>query len=440
MNELNVSARRRREIIDALRRGTVPKEGLDVLAVGLDRFAKNLDGELATARTGGAVFKAVRGEYGSGKTFFSRHLAGRALGQGFAVAEVQISETETPLHKLETVYRRICDSLRTPSAAPSAFRHVLDAWIYANESDTEAVIGADATDAEFDAAVHSRLEQRLRAVSSQNPDFALLLRAYRTAANIEGDEPLAESLAALLAGQPRIDASAKRYAGIRGDLDHTGALAYLQGLLTVLRDSGHSGLLVILDEVETLQRVRSDSRAKALNALRQLIDEIDSGRYPGLYLLITGTPHFFDGPSGVQQLPPLADRISTDFGDNPLRDNTRQPQIRLPNFTYDRLVELGTRVRDLYTLENEASDRIQGLIDDSYLNDFAHAVAGELGGKVGLAPRHFTRKLVDVLDLVEDHPDYDPRTEFHIRIDPKDMDEIERNVVAGRADDIELDL
>ena len=30
---------------------------------------------------------------------------------GFAVAEVQISEGETPLHRLETVYRRVVENL-----------------------------------------------------------------------------------------------------------------------------------------------------------------------------------------------------------------------------------------------------------------------------------------------------------------------------------------
>ena len=88
-----VSPRRRREVIDALRRGTVPANGLDLLAVGLDRFSSALDSELAAASSGSAVFKAVRGEYGSGKTFFTRHLAERALRLGWATAEVQISET-----------------------------------------------------------------------------------------------------------------------------------------------------------------------------------------------------------------------------------------------------------------------------------------------------------------------------------------------------------
>src|SRR5438034_8895241 len=38
-----VSPRRRREVIDALRRGNVPANGLDLLAVGLERFTPALD-------------------------------------------------------------------------------------------------------------------------------------------------------------------------------------------------------------------------------------------------------------------------------------------------------------------------------------------------------------------------------------------------------------
>ena len=75
-----------------------------------------------------------------------------------------------------------------------------------------------------------------------------------------------------------------------------------------------AGLVVILDEVETLQRVRSDVREKSLNSLRQLLDEVDAGRFPGLYILITGTPAFFDGQQGVQRLAPLAQRLETGRG------------------------------------------------------------------------------------------------------------------------------
>ena len=116
---VDVSARRRREIIDALRRGTVPSNGLDLLAVGLDRFTAATDEDLDRVAVGGSVFKAVRGEYGAGKTFFTRWLAERAKRRGFAAAEVQISETETPLHRLETVYRRLVEHLSTDSFSPA---------------------------------------------------------------------------------------------------------------------------------------------------------------------------------------------------------------------------------------------------------------------------------------------------------------------------------
>ena len=117
----------------------------------------------------------------------------------------------------------------------------------------------------------------------------------------------------------------------------------------MLRDCGHPGLLLVLDEVETLQRVRGDVREKALNALRQLIDEIDAGRFPGLYLVITGTPAFFDGPQGVQRLPPLAQRLATDFATDPRFDNPRAVQLRLPGFDLDRArASSARRVRDLY--------------------------------------------------------------------------------------------
>ena len=51
----------------------------------------------------------------------------------------------------------------------------------------------------------------------------------------ETDTPTADGLAAWVGGQPHVAAAVKRQAGIRGDLDHFGAMAFLQGLLTVLK-------------------------------------------------------------------------------------------------------------------------------------------------------------------------------------------------------------
>ena len=443
-----VSPRRRREVLAALRRGTVPSNGLDLLAVGLERFVPALDADLDTVAGGGSAFKAIRGEYGAGKTFLARFLAERALRRGFAAAEVQISETETPLHRLETVYRRIGEALRTAAFPPSALRPVLDSWLFTLESDAvghHPVVAEQGPDA-VAAAVERLLAQRLAAVSTRAPAFAQALRAYR-AATVAGDDPTADGLAAWLGGQPHVAAAAKRAAGIRGELDHFGAMAFLRGLLEVLRDGGHPGLLLVLDEVETLQRVRGDVRDKALNALRQLVDEIDSGRYPGLFLVITGTPAFYDGPSGIPRLPPLAQRLTTDFRTDPRFDNPRAVQLRLPGFGRQSLLALGARVRDLYRDGADEPRRIETMVDDAYLAELADSIIGSFGGKVGVAPRTFLRKLVaEVLDRVDQFADFDPRRDYPPTVSPGELTEVERNAASLRparvtsADHVQLDL
>jgi hypothetical protein len=444
----SVSPRRRKEVIDALRRGTVPANGLDLLAVGLERFVPALDADLDSVAAGGSAFKAIRGEYGAGKTFVTRFVAERALRRGFAAAEVQISETETPLHKLETVYRRIGEALRTSAFPPSAFRPVLDSWLFTLESDVTAAdpgLAAGGPVA-LGAAVERLLEQRLATVSTRTPAFASVLRAYRSAIASE-DHATADSLAAWLGGQPHVAAAAKRAAGVRGELDHFGAMGFLQGLLVVLRDAGHPGLLLVLDEVETLQRVRGDVRDKALNAIRQLIDEIDSGRYPGLFLVITGTPAFYDGPSGVPRLPPLAQRMATDFATDARFDNPRAVQLRLPGFDETALLSLGTKVRDLYAGGAGEPDRLRSVVDDGYVTDLARSVTGLLGGRVGVAPRVFLKKLVgEVLDRVDQFPEFDPRLHYAPTMEKGELNEVEHNASAARPqradnpNDVKIDL
>lgn len=437
-----VSPKRRQEIISALRRGTVPQNSLDTFAVGLEPFQEALDEELTNVASGAGVFKAVRGEYGSGKTFFARWFQDRARQQGFATTEVQISETETPLHRLETVYRRLIERLSTRSANQGALRGILDAWFYTLEEDVLAEGTVSETDS--DALLKRTtdlMEQRLSIVSRHAPAFSTALRAYR-AATAEGETAIADGLLAWLGGEPNVGMKAKRYGGIKGEVDHFGALSFLQGLLVILRDSGFSGLVVVLDEVETLQRVRSDIREKSLNALRQLIDEVDSGRFPGLYLMITGTPAFFDGPQGIRRLPPLAQRLDVDFDTDARFDNPRAVQIRLRTFNQERLEDVGRRIRDLFAEHSKSPERILSVADDDYLADLVRAVAGELGGKVGIAPRVFLKKLVgDVLDRVDQYDDFDPRRDYSLTVKDSELSEVERNArPAARADDVELDI
>ncbi len=437
-----ISPRRREQVLDALRRGTVPQEGLSALAVGLDRFQASVSEDLDRVAAGGNAFKAIRGDYGCGKTFFSRWLQEQARAKKFATAEVQISESETPLHRLETVYRRLTERIATAAVSSGAFRSIVDTWFYALEEDVLSSGRVKADDAQaLVEATNALMEKRLDAISRNAPAFAAALRGYR-AAQAQGDMPTAEGLLAWVAGQPNVSASVKRTANLKGDVDNDAAIGFLRGLLVVLRDSGHPGLLLVLDEVETLQRVRADVREKGLNALRQLIDEIDAGKFPGLFLVITGTPAFFDGPQGMQKLPPLAQRLHTDFETDSRFDNPRAAQIRLRAFDRGSLVEVGKRVRHIFVSGSKDPNALMERANDVLIETLADAVTGELGGKVGIAPRLFLKKWVsDLLDRIELYQDFDPRKDYRLTLRSDELTPQERNMTgASSVEDIKLDV
>ena len=332
------------------------------------------------------------------------------------------------------------ERLGTPDTPTGAFRNILDGWFFTLEEDVLAEGNISPSDHQtLLARTNALMEKRLATVTQSAPMFAVALRGYHTA-RASGDAATSDGIAAWLAGQPNVAASSKRKVGVKGDIDHFGATSFMQGLLTVLRDSGHAGLYLVLDEVETIQRVRGDMRDKSLNALRQLIDDIDSGRFPGLYLLVTGTGAFYEGPQGAQRLEPLAQRLHVDFQTDSRFDNPRAVQIRLSAFDFDRLCEVGRKVRDVYAMHASAPERLAAKVGDAYIDELARAVAGRLGGKIGVAPRIFLKKLVaDVLDRVDQFAEFDPHLHYKLTIQETELTPSERFAAsASSVDDIEL--
>ena len=145
--------------------------------------------------------------------------------------------------------------------------------------------------------------------------------------------------------------------------------------------------------------------------------------------MITGTPAFFDGPQGVQRLAPLAQRLATDFTDRrPLRQPTSgaAPPAGLRPRPARRGRPHGPR--PLRRTAHRAADRVQRLVDDAYVATLADAVTGDLGGKVGIAPRLFLKKLVgDVLDRVDQFADFDPRRDYALTVADGELTDVERN-------------
>ena len=158
--------------------------------------------------------------------------------------------------------------------------------------------------------------------------------------------------------------------------------------------------------------------------------------------MVTGTPAFYEGPQGIQRLEPLAQRLHVDFQTDARFDNPRAPQIRLPAFNLERLRLVGCKVRDIYQEHAASSDRIAAMCDDNYVEELAQAVAGKLGGKIGVAPRIFLKKLVsDVLDRVDQFPDFNPREHYTLTMTDSELTAVERQAASATSvDEIELDL
>ena len=181
---------------------------------------------------------------------------------------------------------------------------------------------------------------------------------------------------------------------------------YLHGILEVVKAAGYKGLVIVIDEAETILRMRSDVRGKSLNGIRQIIDAAD--RYKGLLWVFTGTPEFFDLSRGVKGLQPLHDRIQ--FLSHGGLASPRQAQLDLRPFDAARLKEVALKLRARYPAKDPL--KIESRVTPEYIDRLVASVTEGFKGDVGVVPRQFLRRFVDVLDLTSDNDDFDPSAEL----------------------------
>ena len=103
---------------------------------------------------------------------------------------------------------------------------------------------------------------------------------------------------------------------------------------------------------------------------------------------------------------------------------------------------MGEKIRDIYRQHSQSSERVSSYCDDGYVQQLAEAVTGKLGGKVGIAPRIFLKKLVaDILDRIDQFPEFNPREHYSLTVNEQELTPVERHAAgASDVDEIELDL
>jgi len=389
-------------VFQRLRDGLVPERGLDAFAVGIEPQRAEVRRLLELAQGGEGLVKFLRGGYGCGKTFMAQLATLDARAAGFVTSFVVVSDNDLRFHRFDDVYRKVVTELATEVCPRGALGDILDCWIARVEKRLVAG-GEDDTAPDFDDKVQAELAEQLASMTrgAAPEDFVRVVQSVFTLKQA-GELAEAGSLLSWLSGSGNVAASAKKHAQVKGEIESRDALAYLRGIVEIIKAAGYKGLLIVIDEAETILRMRGDVRGKSLNGIRQICDAASG--YPGLLWVFTGTPELFDSRRGVAGLAPLHERIQ--FLKEGSFVSLRQAQLELRPFNKERLREVALRLRELFPASSRADfDR---KMTAAFVDALVEEVIRGFKNEVGVVPRQFLRSLVHQMDLVDENPEYVP--------------------------------
>lgn len=416
-----------KDIIDSLRNGTVPSEGTENIAVGIDDELEEINNQLDKVKNDKSSFKFIIGDYGSGKTFFSTSVRELAYRKDFVVSSVVISQ-EAPLHKFEELYRKIMDGMRiVDNKKIPAFSLILEEWLLNIE---EKVIEFDDLDPDvnkekFQEEMYRRINEELQTVGSIAASFANAIRAFYRA-KYAGDTVVSQGAIAWLKGE-NIRADIKKSLGVVGTVTRENSFEFFRALLHMIKSAGYKGLMVILDEVETVQKLQTaNMRNNAYENLRFFIDEVDKNNFQNCFFLYTGTTDLMESERGFKALEPLYQRVKVERDKN--FKNLRQPVIFLEDFNKEKLREVARKVRNIHgeVYKWAANEKVNDEFIERYITDMTNG----FGGEINISPRGFLRKLVDILDKSQMYDNYMPEEQFNFDEEVRNMVEATEKIEA----------
>ncbi len=397
------------EVIKALRNGTVPLEGTELIAVGIDKELNEIENQLDKVKSGSSDFKFIIGDYGSGKTFFASSVRKLAFDKNFVVSSVVIS-SETPLNRFEDVYKKIVENMRTPeNKKVPALSIILEEWLLKIEEIICDVNDIDPIDDEeiFLSEMEKRIEMELTDLGKVSSNFANAIRTYYKAKTM-GDSVSSQAVLAWLKGE-KISLSLKKTMNVAVNLERSNAILFVKAINMLLKSAGYAGLVIILDEIETVRNyVKKSSRDEAYENLRYFVDGVDGNGFENCFFLYSGTTELMETERGFKSLEPLYQRIKVEKEEK--FRNLRQPVIYLKEFNNSKLFEVSEKVRELHGKAHGWNPLNK--VTNEFINKFITDKTVAFNKEIEISPRGYLRVFVDILDKAETYEEYWPEKEF----------------------------
>lgn len=409
-----------RKIVQQLKAGTTPLEGVQFLNVGRERYYQEVERLLGDIQTGGgADVHFLKADYGFGKTHFIGMINSLALNRNWVTSYVKLSKADgVRLDKFDQLYAAIlrncvCRGLLDEHhqaydpGEKNGWPWILDDWIQRHIR-SEAGSGIDPHAEGVRERTVSALDLLLRSANVSG-DFAAAVRLYAKASFNRADAQDLQLKEAVVRWFGCCKVPELRPHGVLGPIAATNARDILRSMLSLLHRFGYGGMAIFIDEAENVQDYSKSQRRVAYQNLRELLDNVD-GRATGVSLghavcYVAATPVMFVGEKGFREYEALQNRIEDIHLPLPSlqgRIDYRAVVIDLalsPLTIADRRT-LAVKIRDIHAAAYDWDPKASVTDDD--LNAIVAEFEKRAGEQGGLRP--LCRAIATTLDLAQQDP------------------------------------
>ncbi|NOX64043.1 MAG: hypothetical protein GXP42_19220 [Chloroflexi bacterium] len=337
-----------RQIVEVLgSSGTPPPRGIQYFNVGNQSLLDALDEYYFSSylQDGGAAFKLVIGDYGSGKSHFLYCLRDLAWSRGFAVVKVDLSPVETPYNDQRAVYAAVARNIIWHEEDEEASDEKgLTRFL---EGTLQRMVGEPISLELLNHPIYRGIVDTLEATPIDSLAYKNAVLSYFDAL-IRDQEEWLESLSRWLMGAPTTpdDTKILRPLGVTGKITRPNAFRMLRSLAQIIRALSYSGLVLLFDEVDRMASIGGKAEKLATDNLREVIDRCRD-ELPGAMFVYAVPPQFINDI--VPRYPALQQRVRAVGRFS--RVNHFSPQISLEHLDLeenDLMLAIGEKLIPIY--------------------------------------------------------------------------------------------